>query len=112
MNVEKTKALWLGSKRFSKDILLPEKNLAWVFNEPFNILGITFFVETQQTVEHNYKVKLDEVRKLLDSWSWGLLSIIGKIQVIKSLAVSKLVHLLKNWKHSSSPLFGVERGLK
>ena len=94
MNVEKTKAVWLGSKRFSKDMLLPEKNLAWVFNEPFNILGITFFVETQQIVEHNYKVKLDEVEKLLDSWSWRLLSIIGKIQVIKSLAVSKLVHLL------------------
>ena len=93
-NVEKTKAVWLGSKRFSKDILLPEKNLAWIFNEPFNILGIMFFVETQQIVEHNYKVKLDEVRKLLDSWPWRRLSILGKIQVIKSLAVSKLVHLL------------------
>ena len=94
VNVEKTKAVWLGNKRFSKDILLLGKNLAWVFNEPFNILGIPFFVETQQIVEHNYKVKLDEVKKLLDSWSWRLLSIIGKIQVIKSLAVSKLVHLL------------------
>ena len=94
MNIEKTKAVWLGSKRFSNDILLPEKNLAWVFNEPFDILGITFFVETQQIVEYNYRIKLDEVRKLLDSWSWRLLSIIGKIQVIKSLAVSKLVHLL------------------
>jgi len=88
VNVEKTKAVWLGSKRFSKDILLPEKNLAWIFNEPFNILGVTFSVENQQIVEHNYKVKLDEVRKLLDPWSWRLLSIIGKIQVIKSLAVS------------------------
>ena len=94
VNIEKTKAVWLGSKRFSKDILLPEKNLAWVFNEPFDILGITFFVETQQIVEYNYRIKLDEVRKLLDSWSWRLLSIIGKIQVIKSLAVSKFVHLL------------------
>ena len=85
--------VWLGSKRFSKDILLPEKNLAWVFNEPFHILGITFFVETQQIVEYNYRMKLEEVRKLLDSWSWRLLSIIGKIQVIKSLAISKFVHL-------------------
>ena len=79
--------------RFSKDILLPEKNLAWVFSEPFDILGITFFVETQQIVEYNYRMKLDEVRKLLDSWSWRLSSIIGKIQVIKSLAISKFVHL-------------------
>ena len=94
VNVEKTKAVWLGSKRFSKDVLLPEKKLAWVFNEPFDILGITFFVETRQIVEYNYRIKLDEARKLLDSWSWRLLSIIGKIQVIKSLAVSKFVHLL------------------
>jgi len=32
VNVEKTKAVWLGSKRFSKDVLLTEKKLAWVFN--------------------------------------------------------------------------------
>ena len=59
----------LFRRRPSNDILLPEKNLAWVFNEPFDILGITFFVETQQIVEYNYRMKLDEVRKLLDSWS-------------------------------------------
>ena len=55
VNVEKTKAAWLGSKRFSKDIILPEKNLAWAFNEPFDILGITFFAETPRLAEHNYK---------------------------------------------------------
>ena len=44
-------------------------------------------------MEYNYRMKLDEVRKLLESWSWRLLSIIGKIQVIKSLAISKFVHL-------------------
>ena len=42
----------------------------------------------------HYRIKLDEVKKLLDSWFWGLLSIMGKIQVIKSPAVSKFVHLL------------------
>ena len=90
ITVEEGHQVWQGSKRFSK-----EKNLAWVFIEPFDILGITFFVETQQIVEYNYRMKLEEVRKLLDSWSWRLLSIIGKIQVIKALAISKFVHLLK-----------------
>ena len=123
ITVEEGHQVWQGSKRFSKDILLPEKNLAWVFNEPFDILGITFFVETQQIVEYNYRMKLEEVRKLLDSWSWRLLSIIGKIQVIKALAISKFVHLLKTLptpndscffelKLSVSPLFGVERAIK
>ena len=45
-------------------------------------------------MEYNYIIKLDEVRELLDSWSWRLLSIIGKLQVIKSLAVSKFAHLI------------------
>ena len=123
VNVNKRKAVWLGNKRFSKDILLPEKNLARVFSEPFDILGITFFVETQQIVEYNYRMKLDEVKKLLDSWSWRLLSFIDKIQVIKSLAISKFVHLfttlpttndsfLKELEHSSSLLFGMERAIK
>ena len=57
VNVEKTKAVWLGSKQFSKDTLLPEKNLAWVLNEPFDILGIMFFAETPRIVKHNYKKK-------------------------------------------------------
>ena len=56
VNVENTKAVWLGRERFSKDIL-PQKNLAWVSNEPFDILGITFFAETPCTAEHNYKKK-------------------------------------------------------
>ena len=42
----------------------------------------------------HYRIKLDEVKKLLDSWFWRHLSIMGKIQVIKSPAVSKFVHLL------------------
>ena len=88
------KAIWLGSKRFEREILLPGKILTWIFSEPFKILGITFFfVETT-----NYRVQLqeqlEEVKKLLDSWSWRFISILGKIQVIKSLAVPKLVNLL------------------
>ena len=43
--------------------------MAWVFNEPFDILGITFFVECQQIVEYNYKIKCGQKasRALLDS---------------------------------------------
>ena len=75
-------------------MLLPEKKLPWVFNEPVDILGITIFVETQRIVEHNCRIKLDEVSKCFDSWSWRLKINSGKIQVIKSLAVPKFVYLL------------------
>ena len=44
VNVEKTKAVWLGSKLFSNEVLLLEKNLALISNEPLDILEITFLV--------------------------------------------------------------------
>ena len=59
-------------------------------------------METQQIVEYNYRMKLDEVRKLLDSWSWRLLSIIGKIQVINDVLIIHQVivpHLNRLWRH-------------
>ena len=42
VNIGKTKAIWLGNKSNSKDILLPERKLNWVTDEPFLVLGITF----------------------------------------------------------------------
>ena len=45
-------------------------------------------------MEYNYRIKLEETRKPLDSWSWRLLSIIDKIEVIKSHAISEFIHLL------------------
>ena len=43
------------------------------------------------------------LEKLLDSRSWRLLSIISKIQVIKSLAVSKFVLLLTTLPSPNDP---------
>lgn len=50
INVDKSKAVWLGSKPFRKGNILycfQQNTLALLFNEPFDILGIKFFVETQ-----------------------------------------------------------------
>ena len=45
------------------------------------------------TVSHE-KALHKEIRQLLDCWTLRHLSILGKIQVIKSLAVPKFIHLL------------------
>ena len=43
MNGEKTKAIWLGSKKGRGVELLPEVKLYWLNpEEKFNVLGITF----------------------------------------------------------------------
>ena len=45
-------------------------------------------------VELNYNVKIDAIRKLFDNWSKRILTPLGKILVIKSLALSQLNCLL------------------
>ena len=94
VNIEETKTIWLGSKSNSKHSLLPERKLNWVTDEPFLVLGITFCTELSKIPELNYNKKIEEIRQLLDCWTWRHLSILGKIQVIKSLALPIFVHLL------------------
>ena len=45
-------------------------------------------------MESNFTKKLDEISKLLNSWMYRHLTPFGKICVIKSLALSKLSHLV------------------
>ena len=41
----------------------------------------------------NYKEKFKKVKSILDNWSFRGISLIGKVTVIKSLALSQLIHL-------------------
>ena len=43
----------------------------------------------------NYETKIEEIEKLLKSWSFRNLTLLGKIAVINSLAIPKLVHLFQ-----------------
>ena len=45
-------------------------------------------------VELNYNVKIDVIRNLFDNWLKRILTPLGKISVIKSLALSQLNYLL------------------
>jgi len=91
-NVDKTKLAWLGVNTFSLDRLCPHVKLKWVTE--FKLLGIKFSVNLEKMMELNYSSKLGEVEQLLNSYSKRYLSLIGKVTVIKTLAIPKLVHLL------------------
>ena len=43
MNLSKTQIVWIGSKRFSNEILVPEFNFQWTTR--FNLLGVCFDVD-------------------------------------------------------------------
>ena len=92
INVEKTKLVWIGRNENSKNDLDIRKNLVWG-ETTFNLLGITFSTKLDDMIDLNYKPVINNLQKLLQSWNHRYLTPIGKIAVIKTLALPKLNHL-------------------
>ena len=69
------------------------KEIKWQNNGKFTLLGIKYDLDQEDFLYINYKEKCEEVEKFLNTWSTRNLTIYGKICVIKSLALSKLIHL-------------------
>jgi hypothetical protein len=71
-------------------------------------LGIEFSLDLNRITEINFSKKIKELSAILKSWQHRKLTLMGKITVIKSLALSKLVHLLTalpNLAHELTSLF-------
>ena len=90
VNKEKCQAVWLGRYKNRKDVL--STDFKWV--QEFTLLGITFSVNLSKMEEINISDKVINIQKLLASYSKRNLSLLGKVTVIKSLAIPKLVHVL------------------
>ena len=92
INVEKTRAIWIGSLNNSNRQICREYNLDWT-QDPFKILGVTFTVEVYNT----WDVNIDEIHSktdnLLKQWSKRKLTLPGRVTIIKSLALAKYIHL-------------------
>ncbi len=88
VNVEKTEVVWIGSKQGSREKLAEDLDLKWNFEGKFTNLGITFETLANDITYSNFQKQKEKIIKLLSDWSLRNLSIIGKITVIKSLAIS------------------------
>ena len=93
VNTDKTKVIWFGSMKNSQTIICPEYNLVWE-NAIFTVLGIKFTTDLPNMIKINYDSKIEEIEKLLASWSRRILTPIGKLVVIKTLALAKINHLI------------------
>ena len=92
INLDKTKAIWLGSM-VGKDLKLCEDiNLDWGQGN-FEILGIQLNAKLENLWVINTRRRIDHIKRLLASWRKRNLTLIGKITVIKTLALSTLVHI-------------------
>lgn len=94
INFSKTKMVWIGSKKFSKETFHHSIwKLDWN-NTNFDLLGIKFSVNLDDMINLNYNVKLDDIKKLIKQWKLRKLTILGRLTVIKSLIIPKMNHLV------------------
>jgi hypothetical protein len=97
MNTSKTKVVWVGNKRYSDLILCLDFNLDWSYSN-FKLLGIEFSIDLYTMPDLNFRYF-----KNIKSWQHRKLTLLGKVTVIKTLALPKLIHLftsLPNLKQS------------
>ena len=92
MDMSKTKMVWIGQRKYSKEKLCCASALNWGTNL-FTLLGIDFDVNLQNIPAHNYSKALTRVEEIISAWKKIALTPLGKITVIKSLILSQLNHL-------------------
>jgi len=90
VNVAKTEALCLG--KFNTHIC-PELKINWV-EDSTRVLGIQIANEKSILLANNFKDILSKIEARLNGWKRRKLSILGKINIIKSLGVSQIIFLL------------------
>ena len=90
INWSKTEGMWIGSTRSNKT---KPVGINWP-NEPIKPLGIFYTYDLKLLHENNnFLENLDNIKKLLNIWYSRGLSLYGKVTVIKSLVVPKVVYV-------------------
>lgn len=104
MNFDKTKVVWFGCNGEQNEIFLPEYKFEWS-PKTFNILGVDFTVDLEKITDINIEKKLGDMQREINNWSKRDLTPFGKVTVIKSLVLSKIVHILISLPSPSELMF-------
>ena len=87
VNHEKTEILALGNNTL-EDVDLVKHNICGAIK----ILGVYFGYDIKQRDSLNFKKTLKEIKKSINMWKWRGLSLLGRIQIIKTFAIPKLMY--------------------
>ena len=93
MNFDKTKVVWFGCEYPPNTIFMPHLNFEWN-PQVFSMLGVDFTIDLKDITDINITKKLTEITHELNQWSKRDLTPFGRITVIKTLIISKIVHFL------------------
>ena len=88
LNLSKCEGLWLGRDKYKQ-----EKCTLFGIKWPKQIrcLGIYIGHSEETNVQQNWTNKLEKVEQILESWNTRKLSLFGKVQIIKTFAISQFV---------------------
>ena len=87
VNHEKTEILALGNNTL-EDVDLVKHNICGAIK----ILGVYFDYDIKQRDSLNFKKTLKGIKKSIYVWKWRGLSLLGRIQIIKTFAIPKLMY--------------------
>ncbi|KAL9968540.1 hypothetical protein ACROYT_G020647 [Oculina patagonica] len=87
VNSTKTEAMWLGKWKNRCDTPF---NFKWPV-DPICALGVFFSYDTTKADKLNFDEKLRSMEKVLNIWKNRKLTLIGRINIVKTLALSKLI---------------------
>ena len=113
VNYEKTEALWIGAYKSSNLTFPLSKPITWA-NERVFALGVWFStLEDKSALNSNFIEKIEKIRGILEIWSAKRLTLLGKIAIIKTLAVSQIVYIYivissnTSWRTQNNQLYTV-----
>ena len=95
LNEEKTEFFCLGVQNLSK-------SFSYEFKHSIKILGVHFDYDELSRKKANFEAIIKSIKKTLGMWKWRGLTLIGKIQIVKSFAIPKfmskasLIHVSKD----------------
>ena len=104
MNSDKTKIIWIGRKKFSKEKLNVNVNLNWGITN-FTLLGLIFDVNLEKMISNNYVDAINKIEKLLLNWSRRDMTPLGKVTIVKTFVLSKLNHLFSSLPAQQPSIF-------
>jgi hypothetical protein len=74
-------------------LFLKDRNFQWS-SDKAKAVGVTFHNNKEQFIKENIDKKIEDFENTLKQWQHRKISLLGKITVIKSLALPKLIYPL------------------
>ena len=100
LNTSKCNILRAGSLKNTNITYLNKRKFTWS-SEKAKALGITFHTNKELFIKENIDKKIEEFNHVLKQWQHRKMSLLGKITVIKSIALPKLIYPLTVLKNPS-----------